>query len=96
MSEAGMEGSPEMPSPDGNSLFYHKSGACFDFRVKGPAPGVEGDSPIFADHRFAAVPAKIGTVPKRGLAGRERPWRLAVARLPSCGWRFFAAGKPAG
>jgi endoglucanase len=23
----------------------------------------EGDSPIFADHRFAAVPAKIGTVP---------------------------------
>jgi hypothetical protein len=24
---------------------------------------LKGDSPIFADHRFAAVPAKIGTVP---------------------------------
>ena len=28
-------------------------------------PGVEGNSPIFADHRFAAVPTKIGTVPKK-------------------------------
>ena len=26
--------------------------------------GVEGDSPIFDDHGFAAVPAKIGTVPR--------------------------------
>ena len=25
--------------------------------------GAKGDSPIFADHGFAAVPAKIGTVP---------------------------------
>jgi hypothetical protein len=26
---------------------------------------VKGDSPIFADHGCAAVPAKIGTVPKK-------------------------------
>ena len=28
------------------------------------ASSAEGDSPIFADHRCAAVPAKIGTVPR--------------------------------
>jgi hypothetical protein len=33
----------------------------------GPA---EGDSPIFADHGFAAVPAKIGTVPNLPLGNK--------------------------
>jgi hypothetical protein len=33
-------------------------------RLVRQAAGVKGDSPIFVDHGFAAVPAKIGTVPR--------------------------------
>ncbi len=52
-----------------------------------------GDSPIFADHRCAAVPAKIGTVPcsrlgrwleRRGMLGAARPaadWHAVVVPL---------------
>ena len=34
-----------------------------------PVRAVKGDSPIFADQRFASVPAKIGTVPSHAARG---------------------------
>ncbi len=34
----------------------------------------KGDSPIFVDHGFAAVPAKIGTVPCESLIAEKRRW----------------------
>ena len=41
-----------------------RSLCMFNMFASHPAiDGIEGDSPIFADHRCAAVPAKIGTVP---------------------------------
>ena len=41
-------------------------------------PRVKGDSPIFVDHGFAAVPSKIGTVPL--LTPKERQFLLDLAR----------------
>ncbi len=39
---------------------------------------VKGDSPIFADHRSAAAPAKIGTVPAVVRGGGRRPGRTLL------------------
>jgi MinD-like ATPase involved in chromosome partitioning or flagellar assembly len=46
---------------------------------QGRPNSVQGDNPIFVDHGFAAVPARIGTVPQSAL-----PLQLAVnrARMP--------------
>ncbi len=49
---------------------------------------VEGDSPIFADHRCAAVPAKIGTVPTIVLASDGRAITAEVTAAVGEGLRF--------
>jgi hypothetical protein len=46
----------------------------------GSVAGVKGDSPIFVDHGFAAVPAKIGIVPTLPTAKRQTLRSLAVTR----------------
>jgi multiple sugar transport system ATP-binding protein len=47
---------------------------------------VKGDSPIFVDHGFAAVPAKIGTVPENVVLGiRPENLRLQPYEAGHCG-----------
>ncbi len=71
--------------------------AAFVVSVQAVECGIKGDSPIFVDHGFAAVPAKIGTVPAEPCrftvrAGQHyRGLRYAIEPDASAASYFFAA-----